>query len=245
MYGRGRRHHILTLLQVGDQESTNYRISSSISSNEHFGFMGAYSPGPSTAANKTYRAIDLSEEDGRMSTLDLEDGPCRSESFSMTATSSMTPPSGTSQQHPESPASLEAEIVGPVIVQHRGRHHHALLLTAEMYEVIQDITRIKRELHELDLSITELTEQANDLRVAKETLESHREHKVSGAFPKQGDGGETARRQLLIPAIRRRLGICERSLHGLDEQRQFMVAELDLQQLKFLGTLGQVEDIAR
>jgi len=218
-------------------------MSSSPSSNDHVGSMDAYSPGPPTAINKTYRAIECNEEDGHMSSLDLEDGPYRSAYFGITAASSTTSPSGTSQQHTESPVSLEAELVGPVIVRHQGRHYHALLLTPETYEAVQDITRIKRELHELEVSIGGLAEQAINLRFAKDTLESHRENAVPGACLKQGDGGETARRQLLMPAIRKRLGICERSLHNLDEQRQIMTADLDVSHQKIMSALAKVAGI--
>jgi hypothetical protein len=66
-----------------------------------------------------------------------------------------------------------------------------------MSEGIQDIVRLRKQLHELDLDITKLTGQANELRLAKETLERRAENAIPGAFPSTADGGETARRLLM------------------------------------------------
>jgi hypothetical protein len=110
-----------------------------------------------------------------------------------------------------------------------------------MSEGIQEITRIKRELYELDLEITKLSGQANELRLAKETLERRAEHAIPRAFPSTVDsGGETARRQLLMPALRRRLEICERALHDLRDRRHLMGAELEVARQKIIGAIEQI-----
>jgi len=234
-----------SVLQVRNQEFTGYRISSSRFSDQHLACVErSYSPRPHTAANRTYGAVGFGEEVGSISILDLGEAYYQSQFISLSATSSTTPLSDTSRQQPESPALLEAEIIGSVIVQHQERHHHALLLTADMYGSIQDFARIRRELHELNLDISGLTEQANNLHVAKETLESRAENTIPGALSKPGDEGETARRQLLMPAIRRRLGICERSLHDLNERRHVMAAELKIPQQRILGAFGDVSGTA-
>lgn len=105
--------------------------------------------------------------------------------------------------------------------------------------------KITRELRELGLDIAEYGERANNLRAAKETLEGQVGNTVPGAFPSIKDGGETARRQLLMPVIRRRLWICERQLHELTERRRMMAAKLDASQQKILGALGKIGGITR
>jgi phage shock protein A len=108
-----------------------------------------------------------------------------------------------------------------------------------MCESIQDIARIKKELRELDLKIAESTGQTNGLRAAKETLEQRTENSVPGAFPSTESGGVPGRRQLLMPAMRSRLGKCERSLHDLNERCRAMTAELDVLQQRIMDALGE------
>jgi hypothetical protein len=221
---------------VKDQTHTDRRISSSRPSDQTFGILH-YSPRPWTATNRPYGALGFREEDDQISSLDLS-----GESHQISVANST--PSGNPQQQPESdtdsPATSETEIVGPIVVRYEGKYHQALLLTTEMSEGIQDIARLRKELHELDLEITRLTEQASELRSAKKTLERRAENAVPGAFPNAADGGETARRQLLMPALRRRLEICERSLRELIEKRLLMGAELDVARQKIMGATEQV-----
>jgi hypothetical protein len=228
---------------VKDQAHTDRRISSSRSSDQDFGILH-YSPRPWNAKNRPCRAVDFREEDDQISNLDLSGESHRFDSRSIGYPAANSTPSGNPQQQPESdtdsPATSETEIVGPIIVRYEGKYHQALLLTTEMSEAIQDIARIKKELHELDLEITKLTGQANELRLAKETLERREQSAIPGAFPSTADGGETARRQLLMPALRRRLEICEKSLHDLSGRRHLMGAELDVARQKIMGALEQV-----
>jgi hypothetical protein len=196
------KHKIATIIRrkkktphpcVKDQAHTDRRTSSSRSSDQDFGILH-YSPRPWNATNRPDRAVGFREEDDQISTLDLS-----GESHQISAANST--PSGNPQQQPESdtdsPASSETEIVGPIIVPYEEKYHQALLLTTEMSEGIQDIVRLRKQLHELDLDITKLTGQANELRLAKETLERRAENAIPGAFPSTADGGETARRLLM------------------------------------------------
>lgn len=99
---------------------------------------------------------------------------------------------------------------------------------------------IKKELHELDLEMTRLTEQTNELRLAKETIEHRAEKAIPGAFPSTADSGEVASWQLLMPALRRRLEICERSSHDLYGRRQILGTELESAQQKIMEALEQI-----
>lgn len=224
-------------LQVADQAPIGYRISSSTSSDQHFGIVN-YSPRPWIAANYPYRAIG-SREDYQISELDLGGQNYRSRSTSSAAANST--PSETTQSQPESDlesdsfATPESETVGPLIVRYKGIFHQALLLTTEMSDWIQDIARIRQELRELDLSIAGLTGQANDLRLSKERLDNRA---VPGAFPSTKDGGEPAREQVLMPALTKRLEICERSLADLNGRHRAMLAEIGVLQQKVLEALG-------
>lgn len=223
-------------LQMNNQPQIGHRISSSTSSDQHLGIVN-YSPRPWIAASYPYRAIG-SRENYQISALDL--GGERHESRSTSSAEASSTPSITIQSQPESDpesvATPESETVGPWIVRFKGKFHQALLLTTtKMSEWIQDIARIRQELREVDQSIAELTGQANDLRVAKEKLDNR---SVPGAFPGTKDGGESARAQLMMPALRRRLDICERSLADLNGQRQKMLAEIGVLQQKVLESLG-------
>jgi hypothetical protein len=226
--------------RVKDQAHTDYRMSSSRSSDRGFGLVH-YSPRPWIAANRPYRAIGFREEDNQISTLDLSGESHHSRSTRLSAANS-TPPENPQQQPESDPeshssATSETEIVGPIAVRFQGKYHQALLLTTEMSEGIRSIARTKRELDELDLEITKLSGQANELRLAMEKLERRAENAVPGAFPSTADGGETARRELLIPAMRRRLEICERSLHDLSGRRRLVDAELDAARQKITEAL--------
>jgi hypothetical protein len=221
---------------------------------DHSFFSGErdHSPELQIAANRTYRAIGWRGEADQISTFDHDDEHDRSRSVASSgADSTGTAPSRILQHQPERDpknqrATLsEAEIIGPIVVRCEGRHHQAFLLTADMYEWIQNIARVARELHELDLNITEFTEQANKLHAAKEMLEVRVGNTVPGALSSIKDGGETARRQLLMPAIRRRLWICERQLHELTERRHVMAAKLDASQQQILGALGKIGVVTR
>jgi hypothetical protein len=225
-------------LQVKDQPQIRHRISSSTSSDQHLGIVN-YSPRPWIAANYPYRAIG-SRENYQISALDL--GGERHESRSTSSAAASSTPSATIQSQPESDpeaessATPESETVGPLIVRFKGKLHQALLLTTtKMSEWIQDIARIRQELREVDRSIAELTGQANDIRVAKEKLDNRT---VPGAFPGAKDGGDPARAQLMMPALRRRLEICERSLADLNDRRQKMLADIGVLQQKVLESLG-------
>ena len=227
--------------RVKDQAHTDYRMSSSRSSDRGFGLVH-YSPRPWIAANRPYRAIGFREEDDQISTLDLSGESHHSRSIRLSAANST--PSENPQQQPESDpkshssATSETEIAGPIVVRFQGKYHQALLLTIEMFEGIRSIARTKRELDELDLEITKLSGQANELRLAMETLERRAKNAVPGAFPNStADGGENARRQLLMPAMRRRLEICERSLHDLSGRRHLLGAELDAARQKIIEAL--------
>jgi hypothetical protein len=224
-------------LQVNDQAQTIHQTSSSTSSDQHLGIVN-YSPRPWIAANYPYRAIG-SREDYQISTLDLGGEDYRSLSTSSPAANST--PSGTTQSPPESDpnsgssATQESETVGPTIVRYEGRFHQALLLTMNMSEWIQEIARIRQELRELDLGIAELTGKEHDLRLSKERLDNRA---VPGAFPSTKDGGKAAREQLLMPALTRRLDICEVALADLNGRRHGMLEEITVLQQKVLESLG-------
>jgi hypothetical protein len=104
-----------------------------------------------------------------------------------------------------------------------------------MSEWIQEIARIRQELCGLDLGIAELTGKANDLRLSKERLDNRA---VPGAFPSTKDGGKAAREQLLMPALTRRLDICEVALADLNGRRHGMLEEITVLQQKVLESLG-------
>lgn len=107
-----------------------------------------YSPELQTIANRAYRAIGWMEEADQISTFDLCDVHDPSRSVGSSAADSTRPaPSRILQHQPErypknqSAALSEAGIVGPIMFRWEGRLHQALLLTADMYEWIQDIAR--------------------------------------------------------------------------------------------------------
>lgn len=136
----------------------------------------------------------------------------------------------------DSPATPATKLM---IIQNEDPNQQALLLIPAAQMKIQVLARLRQELRELDADIVTNTVEVKNLIVAKDALESQEEPSIPGAFYDDDAHGERERQHLLMLTFVRKLRLCEKTLGDLEEQRLYLVAELDVVQE------GVLEDLER